>query len=121
MKRAIIIGSMLLLSLTVHAQKNIKKTRATIEVKGICEMCKDRIESTAYRTKGVKFALWSIETHQLSLIFDGRKIDTLGIQQQMARAGHDTHPIKADKEAYQSLHDCCKYRDIQVIEDHKIP
>jgi cation transport ATPase len=72
-------------------------------------MCKERIEKAVLKTKGVKFCNWSIETHQLTVIMDERKIDELTIHKNIAAVGHDTQKVKATDEAYNNLHDCCKY------------
>ena len=70
-------------------EKKNKNAKITFEVNGICEMCKERIEMAALKTKGVKFANWTIGTHQLSLIFDERKIDEITIHTNIAAVGHD--------------------------------
>lgn len=94
-----------------------KNAKATIEVDGVCGRCKKRIEKACLKTKGVKSAVWNIETHNLSLIYDERKIDLEAIKSNIARAGHDTNTIKATDEAYQNLHHCCKYRNEETRSD----
>ncbi len=116
MKRLTLIITLLITTITFAQNKNAK---ATIEVDGVCGMCKERIEKAAIRTKGVKSAVWSIETHELKLIYDERKTDLKTISKSIANAGHDTKEIKASDEAYDSIHHCCKYRDEEVVDDHK--
>jgi cation transport ATPase len=96
-----------------------KNAKATMEVDGVCTMCKDRIEKACIKTKGVKSAVWDVHTHQLSLIYDERKTDLETIQQNVANVGHDTKELKATEEAYNSVHACCRYRDKKVVDDHK--
>ena len=96
-----------------------KNAKASMEVDGVCAMCKERIEKAAIRTKGVKSAVWSIETHELKLIYDERKTDVKAISENIAAVGHDTKEIKATEEQYQSVHPCCKYRDDEVKKDHE--
>jgi copper chaperone CopZ len=95
-----------------------KNAKATIEVDGVCMMCKTRIEKVCLKTKGVKSAVWNVETHNLSLIYDERKVDLPSINSKIAEAGHDTKTIKAPDEAYDDLHPCCKYREEEVRENH---
>jgi len=116
MKKALIIIFMLA-GIGTYAQN--KNAKATMEVDGICLMCKSRIEKAALNTKGVKSAVWSLKTHQLSLIFNEGKTNTDTIQANILRAGHDANEAKATVEAYNSVHDCCKYRDENVIDDHQ--
>jgi len=81
-------------------------------------MCKERIELASLKTKGVKSANWSIETHQLSIIMDERKVDELTIHKNIAGVGHDTNKIKATNEAYNNLHGCCKYDRVNTQFGH---
>lgn len=96
-----------------------KKAKASIEVNGVCMMCKDRIEKAAIKSKGVKSANWNVKTHELKLIYDERKTNLEAIQQQIIAVGHDTKDMKAPDEAYNNIHPCCKYRDEEVKEDHE--
>lgn len=116
MKKLLIIAILLTTTLSFSQNKN---ERATIEVDGVCAMCKARIEKGAIRTKGVKSAVWSVKTHELSLIYDARKTNLDSIKSSVLAVGHDTMGLKATDEAYASLHLCCRYRDIDVIDDHK--
>jgi len=96
-----------------------KNAKATIEVDGVCLMCKERIEKACLKTKGVKMADWNVETHELKIFYDERKTDLKTIQQNIAAVGHDTQEIKAKDEVYEKINPCCHYRDDQVVEDHK--
>lgn len=108
--------SILLFGIIAFSQN--KNARSTMEVDGVCGMCKERIEKAATRTKGVKSAVWSIESHELKLIYDARKTNVKDISKSLAAVGHDTKEIKATEEAYNSVHPCCRYRDEDVKKDH---
>jgi mercuric ion binding protein len=116
MKKVIIVLVLLVTTVTFAQNKN---ERASLEVDGVCLMCKDRIEKAAIRTKGVKSAIWNVDTHELKLIYDARKTNLDSISKKIAAVGHDTKTLKATEEAYNSVHPCCKYRDDEVQEDHK--
>jgi cation transport ATPase len=116
MKKAIIVLFLLAGAMTQAQNKNAK---CTIEVDGVCLMCKDRIEKASLKTKGVKSAVWNPNTHMLNLIIDERKTDLLTIQKNIAAVGHDTKEVKATLEAYNSVHTCCRYRDEKVVDDHE--
>lgn len=109
--------SLILLSLIVStsafAQSN-KVTSATIKVYGNCGMCKKRIE-TALDRKGIKQAVWDIQSKELSVVYASKKISEQQIHELVAAAGHDTDKAKASDETYSSLPFCCLYRD----HDHK--
>ncbi|WP_396602103.1 heavy-metal-associated domain-containing protein [Algibacter sp. R77976] len=115
MKKLLVLALMLTATLTFAQNKNAK---ASMEVDGVCGMCKARIEKACLNTKGVKFATWSIETHELKLIYDDRKTDVNTIEKQVLAAGHDVKGKKATDEAYASVHACCKYREDDVVDAH---
>ncbi|WP_111708785.1 heavy-metal-associated domain-containing protein [Lutibacter citreus] len=116
MKKLVILLVFFVGALSYSQNKN---ARTSFEVDGVCLMCKERIEKACIKTKGVKSAVWNVKTHELSLIFDERKTDVKSIKNSVANVGHDMKDLKASDEAYNGLHNCCKYRDEEVIEDHK--
>lgn len=125
MKKIVFIFSLFLIGFSTQSQeiKKKKNAKVTFEVDGICGMCKKRIETAALKTKGVKFALWSTKTHQLNLIMDERKTDVSTVQKNILKVGHDVilgenKKLEAKKEAYNSVHPCCKYRDEEIVLDH---
>ena len=119
MKKIILVFCLLLVGLSAEAQKKKKNFKVAIEVDGVCMMCKKRIEKAALNSKGVKFASWDLNTHQLSLIIDENKTGIKIIQQNVAAVGHDTKGIKALDHSYNANPACCKYRDKKVVESHK--
>ncbi|WP_346880844.1 cation transporter [uncultured Algibacter sp.] len=116
MKKLITILVVLVTTITFGQNKN---ARASMEVDGVCLMCKTRIERASLNTKGVKSAVWNVKTHELKLIYDERKTNVDSIQNNIVAVGHDTKLLKATKEAYASVHPCCKYRDAEVVDDHE--
>lgn len=116
MKQTLII-LLILLGGSIYAQN--KNAKATIEVDGVCFMCKVRIEKAAVKTGGVKTANWDVNTHQLNLIYDERKTNLDTIRKNIAEVGHDTGEFIATEEAYNSVDDCCRYRDEGVINAHE--
>lgn len=117
MKNNVITAFCLLFMTVVLAQEKNKKM--TFEVDGKCEMCKMRIEKAVLGVTGVKFADWSIPTHQLSLIVDERKTNSMEIKSALVAVGHDTKELKATQEAYDSVHPCCKYREDNTDDSQK--
>jgi len=109
MKTKIITLVFILFTAISFAQEKNKKL--TMEVDGVCEMCKTRIEKAALGVKGVKYALWDVPSHQLSLILDERKTNAMAVKTALVAVGHDTKELKASDEAYNKVHPCCRYRD----------
>ena len=115
MKQIILVAVLLVSTITFAQNKN---ARASLEVDGVCMMCKQRIEKASLKTKGVKSADWNVKTHELKLIFDERKTNLETIEEKIASVGHDTKRLKATDEAYAAVHPCCKYRDEEIIDNH---
>src|SRR6056297_2013423 len=109
MKRVVLVLIVGFFTMTSFAQEKNKKL--TMEVDGKCDMCKTRIEKAALGVKGVKYAMWDIPSHQLSLIIDERKTDPMKVKTALVAVGHDTKELKATDETYDSVHPCCKYRE----------
>lgn len=88
-----------------------KNKKLAFEVNGKCEMCKMRIEKAALGVPGVKFADWNIPSHELNLVIDERKTNSMEVKMVLAEAGHDSKELKANQAAYDKIHACCKYRE----------
>lgn len=116
MKKIAVLITFLMATVTFAQNKNAK---AFLEVDGVCMMCKDRIEKACIKTKGVKSAIWNVETHELKLIYNEGKTSLDDIKKNIVAVGHDLKDMKATDEAYNSVHPCCKYRDEDVRDDHK--
>ena len=84
---------------------------ATFNVSGNCELCKDRIESAAKSVKGVSIAVWNEKTKKIDIEYNSSMTNLDEIQKTIAKIGHDTEKYKADNKTYESLPECCKYRN----------
>ena len=73
-------------------------------------MCKTRIEKGTLKIKGLKYANWDINSNNLSVIYNSRKIKLDSIKKNIAALGHDTDKFKAKDEIYNSLPECCFYK-----------
>jgi cation transport ATPase len=126
MKKIIVVISICLIGFSVQSQevKKNKNAKVTLEVDGVCGMCKKRIETASLKTPGVKFAIWDVKTHQLNLILDENKTDVATVQKNILAVGHDIilskdKKLVAKDADYNSVNPCCKYRDEEVILNHE--
>jgi len=113
-----ILGAFLLFATFVSAQ-NLSKNQ--FQVKGNCEMCKERIETTAKKA-GAKSAQYSIDSQTLT-IETSEKVSPEDVLKKVAEAGHDNEKFKAPDETYEKLPGCCHYeRDLKTensnVENH---
>ncbi|WP_404984327.1 TonB-dependent receptor domain-containing protein [Chryseobacterium sp. M5] len=114
----VILGAFLLFATFVSAQ-NLSKNQ--FKVKGNCEMCKERIETTAKKA-GAKSAQYSIDSQTLT-IETSEKVSPEDVLKKVAEAGHDNEKFKAPDETYEKLPGCCHYdRDLKTensnVENH---
>ena len=107
---AIIYTSVLCTSINAQERSLPKDSTVTFKVSGLCEMCKDRIEKAA-KGKGVKSAIWHVDTKSLSLDYDPKITTPERVQQRIADVGHDTELKKAKDIVYNELPECCHYRE----------
>jgi mercuric ion binding protein len=107
----IIAVSVLNLLFIFSAQAQEKKIiTKEIQVEGVCNMCKSRIENAAL-IKGVKMAEWDKTSGILTVVYQNHKTSDSTICASIAKAGHDNALIKADSTSYGELPGCCSYRD----------
>ena len=104
---SILIFSLLAFYTSASFAKDIT-TKASFKVNGNCESCKKRIEKAA-KTEGVKSAIWDVDTHILTVTYAPAKISVDQIQQNIAKAGHDTEKYKTEDSIYKNLPLCCQY------------
>lgn len=92
-------------SKTEGAESNKK---AEFYVRGNCEMCKERIESTAKSIKGVGDAEWNENSGNLKVSFDSTLITEIEIHKAIAASGHGTKQVEMDPKAHGELPECCQ-------------
>jgi len=99
---------MLCVGLNVNARQSTNPVTAEFKVKGNCGMCEKTIEKAA-NVKGVTKADWDVNTKILSVTYNNKKTSEDMILKQVAYAGYDNDKYLAPDEAYNKLHECCKY------------
>ena len=90
-----------------------------IKVAGECGMCKKKIE-TAAKTAGASYALWNVETKELTVKYASNTSSLAKIEKAVAETGYDTPSQKATEEAYNKLHECCKYERTAAADEKTV-
>ncbi|WP_066402572.1 heavy-metal-associated domain-containing protein [Flavisolibacter tropicus] len=90
---------------------NAQTKSATFKVSGECGMCKNKIE-TAAKNAGASYAQWNVDSKSLTIKYNSKSSNEAKIQEGIAAVGYDTPNYKATDEAYNKLHDCCKYERV---------
>jgi len=105
---SILLLSMIFPVLNISASEDV--ITAEFKVKGVCGMCKERIENGAL-IKGVKKAEWNKETGMITVIYNSKKVTLMDIHKAIAEVGHSTDKVEAKKTVYNKLPACCQYDD----------
>ena len=108
-----IIITLLLTSFIVLSLKsqNLKTDTVTIKVSSVCGMCKETIEKALAYTKGVKKSEVDYENKLVVVTFKPNKTNPSLIRKAIADAGYDADDEKANKDAYDKLPNCCRFKD----------
>lgn len=115
MKNLILILAVLFFTPSVFAQEKVKKNKkASFEVRGVCMMCKNRIETASLKVKGIKMATWDIPSNIITVIYNPKKVEIKSLQRALSEIGHDTPLFKATEQSYNSLPKCCLYKTEKV-------
>lgn len=114
MKNALLFIIIMLFAFNVCSAQNEKTVKkvdtVSFVVKGNCDQCKNRIENAA-DIKGVKLANWDEKTQVIKITYRADKTSVDKIKQAILKSGHDVENEKAPNEFYESLPNCCKFRD----------
>lgn len=107
MKKSILIAASCMWVMSSCQNGTLNKT-SEIKVWGNCNMCKKTIE-TAVNVDGVLEADWNKDTKMMSIGYDSTLINLERIEQLISKSGYDTEMFQAEEDAYNGLHECCKY------------
>lgn len=86
----------------------VANAKADFKVWGNCNMCKETIEGSL-KVDGVSKAEWNTKSKQIEVSYDSTKINLDAIQKLIANVGYDNEKYNGSNEAYEKLHQCCKY------------
>ena len=109
-------SSLFFLPATLSAQNSGFEATIRVNVNGVCEMCKKRIE-TAANGKGVTAAVWDMQGKALTLTYQTNRTSLDKIISRIVEAGYDVGTQKADDRTYDNLPECCRYREFSSMEE----
>ena len=114
MKKILLLAAALLLA----GAANAKVIEKTFPVRGHCGMCKNRIETVAKGFDGVQDAAYDLKAQSLKLTYESRQVRPNKVLKAIASIGYDAGRFTAPQEAYDRLEACCRYREIEGVNDH---
>ena len=89
-----------------------KTITKTIQVKGECGKCKDKIEQ-ALDIPGVTFAEWNKETKMLTIRYNDKKVSEDQIHTTISNLGYATNKMAANTASQSKLDKCCQPKDVK--------
>ena len=107
-KKVTVLALALVIAFTTFA---LAKEIKTVEIKTQsvqCGMCKKTIEKALSKIDGIISVDVDYKKKVTTIKFDAEKITLEKIRKHISKAGYDADDVKADKEAYNNLHNCCK-------------
>lgn len=84
------------------------KQKVTIQTNAQCGDCRERIEGELNFTKGIIFAELNLETKEVTIKYNSKKITPDEIRQKIAEIGYAADDVKPVKEAQAELPKCCQ-------------
>ncbi len=114
LSRIFLVSIFSIFCLQSKAQSVLKTER--FKVFGVCEQCKERIETTLHEFKVAK-ANWDIDSNMLTVTYDTTAMSRVQIEKKLVDVGHDTEQYKTTKRKYNLLPDCCRYERSAGLND----
>ena len=106
--KAFLLLLLMCLQFTSFSQTIKDPVTETYKVQGNCGMCEKTIEKAATK-KGQAKADWNVDTKILTVTYNSKKTNPDEILKRVAYAGYDNEKFLAPDQAYEKLHECCKY------------
>ncbi len=85
-----------------------KAQTVKIQTTAICEMCKERIESSLGELDGVLDVRLDLTTKKVKIKFDDSKQSTASLRAAIANIGYAADDVLADRAAFEALPGCCQ-------------
>tara|TARA_B110000967_G_C18873955_1_gene557119 strand:+ start:762 stop:1103 length:342 start_codon:yes stop_codon:yes gene_type:complete len=109
MKNLAWILAVVLTTSSMAQNKHKKVETVNIQTSAVCEMCEELIiDKNLVFEKGVKYAEMDVETGLLTVSYRNDKTSADQIRHLISDLGYSADSVKADPEAYDNLHFCCK-------------
>jgi periplasmic mercuric ion binding protein len=108
MKKYLIIYCIAIFAIVSCQKESPSIVEKKIWVRGNCDMCKERIETQITAIKGVKSAVWNVDTKELTVKFDSLNTQLSQIEKMVASSGHATKNTASTEKSINELPECCK-------------
>ncbi len=96
MKKFLFICIMFFLGINFVLSQNPRRMKIVIKTSAECEFCKKNIEKHLSKVKGVRKVNCDYEKHEISLVYNSKKITLDEIKKQLIAMGYDADDQKAN-------------------------
>ncbi|HRI29729.1 MAG TPA: heavy-metal-associated domain-containing protein [Chitinophagales bacterium] len=80
----------------------------TITTSALCGMCKTRLETAIYNTKGVKAVNLDLDSKALTVKYNPKKVSADKLRTVVSNTGYRADDVPANEIAFNKLPNCCK-------------
>jgi mercuric ion binding protein len=113
MKNSILMLLFTLFTFSVSAQskknqKAVIKTAISCDHCKACQTCGKNFQMNLYKINGLKMYELDEKNMTITVYYNEEKTNLQTIKTAISKLGYDADDVKADKEAYEKLDDCCK-------------
>jgi len=106
-----IIAAIILMFVSISSKAESIAEEKTVEISlptMQCNMCVENIETALKKVDGIINTKVDLENKKAIVIYDNSKTTLKKLQKTITNAGYNANDRKANKEAYENLHECCK-------------
>jgi periplasmic mercuric ion binding protein len=87
---------------------NAQTQSVLIKTSAQCSMCKDRLEKSLTKNKGIEKVSLNVDTKELAVSYNNKKTSDTKIRTAVANVGYDADDVKRNAKAHDKLPACCK-------------
>lgn len=100
----LVLFALLVFGNVAYAQKQ----SVLIKTSAQCGMCKERIEKSLSKNKGIDKVSLNMDTKALEVTYNAKKTNEAKIRTAVSNIGYDADHINRNPKAHDNLPDCCK-------------
>lgn len=96
MRKIIFIGLLFFLGTYFAISQNPRRMKSVIKTSAECKFCKKNIEKNLSKIKGIRKVNCDYQKHEISLVYNSKKITLEEIKKQIISMGYDADDQKAN-------------------------
>ena len=103
MRKIIFICLLFFYGISFSISQNPRRMKSVIKTSAECEFCKKTIEKNLSKVKGIKKVECDYVKHEISLVYNSKKISLDEIKKQLNTMGYDADDQKANFDKFNKI------------------